>query len=99
MKNVSEALAIKIFHPVTAQNDCNVEENDEKNLLNVLKKEFEKTTDRSKRLKILTILKDWSYRKIQLHFPLATHHMIKTAKKLLLKKVFCPIQPQRATRI
>ncbi|XP_026482097.1 uncharacterized protein LOC113389256 [Ctenocephalides felis] len=81
MINVSEALANKNFHhPVTTQDDRNVEENDEKYLLNVLKEEFNRTTDRSKRMKMSTLFKDWSYRKIQHHFPLATNHMIKTAK-------------------
>lgn len=84
MHNVSEALATNIFnHGI---DDNGLEENDENNLMQVLKEEFNATTERSKRMKILTIFKDWSFRIIQRHFSLATCLMIKIAKKIAEEK-------------
>ncbi|KAJ8943985.1 hypothetical protein NQ314_009568, partial [Rhamnusium bicolor] len=69
-----------------AKKCCSDEENDGDHLLQVLKNEYNATTERSKVMKILTIFKDWSFRKIQRHFPSATCNMIKIAKEVANEK-------------
>jgi len=73
----------KIFasSPDCIEDKNSTEEDDEKHTLQILKHEFSKTIDRIKQIKILTIFKDWSYRKIQENFPSATFHMIFNAKQ------------------
>lgn len=86
IKNITGALTNKIFHSVIDDDNVSVEENDGDRILKVLKDEFHSTTERSKKIRILTLFKDWSYRKIQHHFPLATDHMIKIAKQIANEK-------------
>lgn len=86
INNISEALNTKIFQLSVNPNVDSPDENDEDNIVQVLKDEFNATTERSKRMKILTIFKDWSFQKIQCHFPLATYHMIRIAKKTAVEK-------------
>lgn len=47
---------------------------------------FNETSDRVKKIRILTIFKDWSFRKIQHHFPSSTFHMIAVVKKTAEEK-------------
>lgn len=57
MKNISEALSERIFHTAINVNDS-VEENDGNNILQVLKDEFNAITERTTKMKILTIFKE-----------------------------------------
>lgn len=86
MKNISNAMSEKIFNISKNVNDDSDEDNNEKCVLNVLKYEFSTTQERVKQMRILTIFKDWSFRKIQQHFPSATNHMITVAKKIAEEK-------------
>lgn len=67
-------------------NDEDNETNDESNVLKVIQEKFSSTTDRNKKIQILTIIHQWSYSKIKTHFPNATRHMIEVAKKIAVNK-------------
>ncbi|CAH0550783.1 unnamed protein product [Brassicogethes aeneus] len=86
METISNVIVEKIFDPSVVTNNVEQKKNDGDHVLKVLKGEFNSTEDRIKKIKILTILKDWSFRKIQHHFPSATTHMVIVAKKTCEEK-------------
>lgn len=84
-KSITKAISENIFHTAEVT-DASDEEDDGSDILQILKDDFNKTKDHAKQMKILTIFKNWPFRKIIRHFPSATFHMITVAKKTAEEK-------------
>lgn len=54
--------------------------------MRTLQESFNTTDDRTQKIKIVTIFRHWSYKKIELAFPTATRHMITVAKNIAKEK-------------
>lgn len=55
-------------------------------MLKVIQEKFTSTSDRTMKVKILTIVQQWSYLKFKEYFPIATRHMIEVAKTIAVQK-------------
>ncbi|XP_024947522.1 uncharacterized protein LOC112495382 [Cephus cinctus] len=96
IENISKAISENIFHYCCDVSDASVEENDGNHILQLLREEFNATIDHEEQMEILTIFKDWSFRKITHHFPSATFHMITVAKKTAREKgILADSSPKR----
>ena len=81
IENISTALSENIFHTSFDVSDPSVVEEDGNSIIQVLKDELNTTKDHAKQIPMLTIFKDWSFRKITHHFSSAMFHMIRVSKK------------------
>lgn len=86
IEKITNAISDKLFNVNVVSEDVSVKENDESGIVEILKDEFNRTSEQSTKIRILTIFKDWSFRKILHHFPSATTHMITVAKKTAEEK-------------
>lgn len=89
IRSISDAIKKNIFGFVTSAIDSDEDdENDDDGqyVLNALQKRFNNTIDRTVKVQILSVVHQWSYRKIVKHFPSATHHMISVAKQTAIEK-------------
>lgn len=62
------------------------EEDEETSILNVIQEKFSSTTDRTMKIRILTIVHQWSFEEIKNFFPSATNRLIAVAKKIAVQK-------------
>lgn len=70
--SISNAIKNNIFHVFDEGSD---NKDDEKTcMLKVIQEKFTSTSDRTMKVKILTIVHQWSYLKIKEYFPTATRH-------------------------
>lgn len=82
--SISNAIKNNIFHVFDEDSD---NKDDEKTcMLKVIQEKFTSTSDRTMKVKILTIVHQWSYLKIKEYFPTATRHMIEVAKTIAVQK-------------
>ncbi|KAG8234753.1 hypothetical protein J437_LFUL009992 [Ladona fulva] len=80
VKKIQETLTSKVFH---VDDEKMPEESDD--IIRKLKEAYRSTSDRSRKILILTIFEDWPYSKIKKNFD-ATNHMIKVAKEVASEK-------------
>ncbi|GAB1860758.1 hypothetical protein CAJAP_01837 [Camponotus japonicus] len=66
--------------------DDDDDDDDDITILRTLQESFNTTDDRTQKIKIVTIFRHWSYKKIELAFPTATRHMITVAKNIAKEK-------------
>lgn len=62
------------------------DDDDNTSIITTLQEIFNTSTDRNHKVKILTIFRHWSYKKIEEKFPTATRHMITVAKSIAKDK-------------
>ncbi|XP_025262218.1 uncharacterized protein LOC112637213 [Camponotus floridanus] len=87
IKKITEAIKKKVFHANDdGPDDVGEDDDDDVTILRTLQESFNTSTDRSHKVKILTIFRHWFYQKIQVHFPTATRHMITIAKNIAKDK-------------
>jgi len=87
MKKITKVIRQKVFHLTDDDSDdLDDEHDDDVTILRTLQESFNTTEDRTQKIKILTILKNWSYKKIQSNFPTATLCMITVAKNIAKDK-------------
>lgn len=87
VQRITEVIKKQIFniHGDGPDDDDNDDDNDT-SILRTLQETFNTTDNRTKKIKILTIFRHWSYSKIELTFPSATRHMITVAKNIAAEK-------------
>ncbi|XP_037957812.1 uncharacterized protein LOC119687542 [Teleopsis dalmanni] len=85
-KNMSEAIKRTTFNIPTDDSNDSDEEDEPTSILKNLQEKFNGTRDRTMKIKILSIVHNWSFKKITTHFPNATKHMITVAKKIASEK-------------
>lgn len=96
MKKISKALIKPICHTVINVDDDSVEKTVGENLSLTIKNQFNSTQESTTRINYLTILKDWSFRNIQHHFPPASYHVILIATKITKgKRISSDTTPNR----
>lgn len=86
VKKITETIKKKVFHANIDDPDDVDEVDDNVTILRTLQESFNTSTDRSHKVKILSIFRHWSYPKIQVNFPTATRHMITIAKNIAKDK-------------
>ncbi|XP_018358573.1 PREDICTED: uncharacterized protein LOC108758237 isoform X2 [Trachymyrmex cornetzi] len=88
LRNISDAIKKNIFYcDISSKDSDEDDDNDDgQDVLNALQKRFNNTIDRTVQVQILTVVHQWSYRKILKHFPSATRHMINVAKQTATQK-------------
>ena len=80
-------LKTKVFNVTNdGPDDIENDDDDDVSILRTLQESYNTSQDRTHKIKILTIFRQWSYKKISFYFPSATHHMISVAKKIAREK-------------
>lgn len=85
VKKITEVIKKKVFHITDDGPDDLDDDDDDIAILRTLQESFNTTEDRTHKIQILTIFRNWSYKKISLNFPTATRH-ITFAKKIAQEK-------------
>lgn len=85
-KQISSVIDKKIFNLSRDDPDNLEADDDESSIISALQESFNTSADRVHKIKILTIFRSWSYKKIEDTFPSATRHMIGIAKNIARDK-------------
>jgi len=87
VRKISELIKKKVFNISNGGPDIDSnDDDDDMTIVTTLQESFNTTDDRAQKIKILTIFRHWSYKKIEFTFPTATRHMITVAKNIAKEK-------------